>query len=254
MLKQTPIFYRKVVFVLNKLEVINLDKLSTSEISIFKELLEYLESNYLYDMNLEKLKGIKIVFDNEIFIDSDGKFEDNQVLLPISKTKRALSNNQGDDFENLKSTIYHELAHLDFRNNFPVLHNMYDEYVLKEDYKKAVPIQIWVEFNVERKNNVICNENAVKKYMESVINFKWDSTKETHFIILKKHLPYIIARINGKYLNKADTISIIKSDYVKRIILDVEKILYDLSKQQYRDSFDFLKELYDYLDIEESKY
>ena len=236
------------------MNITNKEKLTNGELNILENLLQDLKEDYLYELNLTGLKGIKIVFDNYLHSDSDGRLENNEVLLPCSKTKKALSNNYDDNYESLKSTVYHELIHLDFRNKYPNLHDLYDKLVINEEYNKAVPILIWVEFNVESKNDVIYNGNVAKRYLDSIINYKWDFSNEEDFKKLKKHLPYIITRLNGKYLKKEEYLKQIKHEYLKKVVVEVEKILYKLSKQEYIDDYAFIKELCEYLDNEQSRY
>jgi len=236
------------------LEIINENKLNDNELVLIKDILKDLEVNYISSLDLSEFKGIKIVDDNYLHQDSDGRLEKEQILLPCTKIKKALSNVYNDDYKKLRTTIYHELVHLDFKNKYPKLHNLYDELNLNEEYDKAIPIQIWAEFNAQKESEKIATESAIKIYFKSFCDYNWNLHNELDFIKLKKHLPYIIVRINGRHLNREKSLSLIRNDYVKKIIIRVEEILYKLSNLEYEDSYDFLKELCDYLELEQGKY
>lgn len=239
------------------MHIINIYRLNYIEQVSINNILKDLEQNYTSKFDLSNFKGIEIVDDSYLqneYIISEGRTENGKILLPYSNVKKAIINANSDEYKDLKSTIYHELAHIDLRNRFPILHNLYDKLCNEEKYEKSYPIRIWIEYNAQIESDKIKVESVIKKYHKSICDYNWNLYKELHFINLIKHLPYIIVRINGKYLNKNIALSQIKNIEVQKIILDVEIILKKLSLMGYKDDYEFLKELTDYLELIQTKY
>lgn len=236
------------------LKIIDANKLTMEETELLNNVLLELENYYINNLNLYNFKGIKIVDDDYLHKDSDGRLEDNTVLLPYTKIKNALSNNFSDEHKKLKGTIYHELAHIDFRNKYPIIHNLYDKMVKAENYDESVPIQIWVEYNTQKASEKFAVESVVRNYFRSVCDYQWNLYNDEHFLILCKHLPYIIVRINGKYIEKEEVLKLIKNVNVRNFILDVEEILSKIDNVQDINNCEFLSELDNFLKSKRSQY
>jgi len=236
------------------LEIVNKCRLNDKQNLLLNEILTDLEDNHISGFNLSNFKGIRIADDNYLPSFSDGRLENQQVLLPYEKLINALANAYTDEYKKLRTTIYHELVHLDLENKYPQLHNLYKKLVAQENYVKATPIQIWMEYNAQETSEKLSVGSAIKIYFDSVCDFTWNLNDANDLVLLEKHLPYIIARINGQHLNREESLSRIKNGEVRKIILDVEEILKRLFALPGEDRIEYLKELFYYIELIESKY
>lgn len=177
-------------------------------------------NNSLDDLNLNNFKGIRLIEDKYFNASPDGKSENGTVLLPSIKTQRYL--HEGNE-DLIKSTIYHELCHVDLLNKLPNLHQLHNYYVQKEDYIKSFTIMIYIEYIVHLRSSKLETQEMKEAFFESIINKNWIFDNEENRIYFIKCAPYIIARDNtNNFIN-----SIKDSDLKARIVeikIEFEKL------------------------------
>lgn len=189
------------------------------------------------DFNLEGFKGIKIVSDSLLHPDSDGHMENKTMLLPKNKTQRYIETGQ---YDLLKSTIYHELCHVDLANKLPNLHLLHQKSADIEDDITCFTIMIYIEYLAHLKSTEIETLENQTNFYDSLYNQTWNFDDDNHKIYFIKAAPYIIGRdIENKYLpcirdkELKMRIEEVKSELEKlptNKLIDDYSILYNLEK------------------------
>jgi len=194
-----------------------------NEAKIVKEYFEKLEEiinnlvNENTELNLEGLHQIKIV-DNIENTSSDGRFENNAIILPKNKMEEYIKNN---DEAIIKSTIYHELCHVDLNNRLPQLHNLSNKYKHEENYIKFFTIMVYIEYIAHIMSLKYEGEEIIKRFLESINNRTWNFNDEISRVYFIKCVPYVLGRINKNF----DYINIVKSKDFKNHIVQAKEII-----------------------------
>ena len=151
-----------------------------NEAKIIKEYFDKLK-DIIYDivnknteLDLEGLHQIKIV-DNIENTSTDGRFENNKIILPKNKMEEYIKNN---DVATIKSTIYHELCHVDLKNKLPQLHHLCDKYKHEENYIKYVTIMVYIEYIAHIMSLKHESKENIKRFLESINSRTWDFKDE----------------------------------------------------------------------------
>ena len=124
------------------MKINNETKMQEEYIEILKDIIKNIISNNP-ELDLQGLEDIKIV-NNLENKSSDGKFENNSIFLPKNKMEQYMKN---EDFDTIKSTIYHELCHVDLKNKLPQLHVLSDEYRNNEVFYDYGVYRIYFTYN-----------------------------------------------------------------------------------------------------------
>lgn len=187
------------------------------------------------DLDLLNFKGIRIVEDSLLNSLSDGHFESGIIILPKNKILNYLEN---ENFDILKSTIYHELCHVDLYNKIPRLHKLHKKYNELDNFVKSFTIMIYIEYLAHLKSSKLETIETQTDFFDSVYKLNYDFSNIEHKIYFIKATPYIIGRdINGYYVNK------IKNMDFKNRIEEVKKVLIKLPKENLIDDYNILNEL-----------
>lgn len=123
------------------MEINNEAKMQEEYIEALKDIIKNIISNNP-ELDLQELEDIKIVnnLQNE---SSDGGFENNVILVPKHKIEEYIKE---ENFDIIKSTIYHELCHADLKSKLPQLHVLSDEYRNNEHYVRYFTIMVYIEY------------------------------------------------------------------------------------------------------------
>lgn len=216
-----------------------------NEAHISKVYLEKLEDilnqliNENVELNLSNLEQIKIV-DNIENTSSDGRFENNTIILPKNKMEDYIKK---DDTNTIKSTIYHELCHVDLKNKLPQLHNLSEKYRNNEDYIKYFTIMVYIEYISHIMSSKYETDEIIKRFLESVNNRMWNFNDEITRMYFIKCMPYVLGRIN----KHAEYINIIKNNEVKRHIVEAKEIIKRIQNENLVDDYNILIELENYI-------
>ena len=216
-----------------------------NETKMVKEYLEKLEEiiinlvNKNTELDLKGLYQIKIVDSIENPI-SDGRFENNSIILPKNKIEEYIKNN---DKATISSTIYHELCHVDLKNRLPQLHYLSDKYKQEENYIKYFTIMIYIEYIAHIMSFKYESEVTIKRFLESINSRIWDFNDEISRITFIKCVPYVLARINKNF----DYINIIKSEDFKKYIVQAKGIIERAVRDGAKDDYNNLIELEDFV-------
>lgn len=198
------------------MKINNEAKMQEKYIEILKDIIKNIISNN-HELDLQGLEDIKIVnnLENE---SSDGRFENNSIFLPKNKMEEYMKN---EDFDTIKSTIYHELCHVDLKNKLPQLHVLSDEYRNNENYVRYFTIMVYIEYISHIMSLKYETEENIKRFLKSINNRTWNLNDEISRIYFIKCAPYVLGRINNNF----EYIDIIKSDEFKVHIVEVKEII-----------------------------
>ncbi len=189
----------------------------------------------IIDFNLDGFKGIKIVSDSLLHPDSDGHMENKTMLLPKNKTERYLKSGQ---YDLIKSTIYHELCHIDLANRLPNLHFLHQQSENIEDYITCFTIMVYIEYLAHLKSTKIETLENQTNFYNSLYEQNWNFDDVSHKIYFIKVAPYIIGRdIENKYL------SCIRDKDLKMRIEEVKNELEKLPTTKLVDDYSILHNL-----------
>lgn len=187
------------------------------------------------NFNLNDFKGIKLIEDKYFNVSSDGKSENGIILLPSRKTQQYLHNGQEDL---IKSTIYHELCHIDLLNKLPNLHQLHSYYVQKEDFIKSFTIMIYIEYLAHLKSSNLETKEIKESFFESIINKNWNFENEENRIYFIKCAPYIIARDNtNNFINN------LTDNNLKSRLIEIKVEFEKLNSETLTDEYDILNNL-----------
>ena len=191
------------------------------------------------ELDLKGLHQIKIVVSIEN-TSSDGRFENNAIILSKNKMEEYIKNN---DKATIKSTIYHELCYVDLNNRLPQLHHLSDKYEREENYIKYFTIMIYVEYIAHLLSSKHESKENIKKFLESINNRTWNFNDEISRIYLIKCVPYVLGRINKNF----DYINIVKSEDLKKRIVQAKEIIERAVCDGAIDDYNNLVELEDFV-------
>jgi len=167
------------------------------------------------ELNLSGFKGIKIIFDSSLPPISDGRLEDKILLLPRNKIQRYL---HLGNYDIIKSTIHHELCHVDLANKLPFLHELLNDYMKEENYIKGFTIMIYIEYVVHLKSKKFETFENKIVFFESVNNKKWNFNNDVDKVMFIKVSPYILGRdTDSNYLKSVINIEL------KNRLLEIKK-------------------------------
>ena len=191
--------------------------------------------NSAEELDLRGFKGIKIIQDSLLHPTSDGNTRDKTILLPKDKTEKYLKE---ENYDLIKSTIYHELCHIDLSNKLPYLHDLHKQSMEEEDYIKSFTIMIYIEYIAHLKSSKIETCKTKNIFYDSVNKKHWNFLDECDKIMFIKTTPYIIGRDEkSEYLNK------LENSELRKRILEVAKELKKLPKSNFVDSYYILHDL-----------
>ena len=180
-------------------------------------------------------KGISIVSDNVLPEISDGRLENMTILLPKRKTEHYFANN--NDLL-VKSTIYHELCHVDLANKLPNLHALHASCVKKEDYISATTIMVYIEYVAHTNSYNFESAEIRSNFFKSICDWEWDFNNEEHKIYFIKAAPYIIARDpNSNFINDLD------NEMLRENLIEIRDELKKITKNGIIDDYDKLIDL-----------
>lgn len=220
------------------MKINNETKMQEEYIEILKDIIKNIISNNP-ELDLQELEDIKIV-NNLENKSSDGKFENNSIFLPKNKMEQYMKNG---DFDTIKSTIYHELCHVDLKNKLPQLHVLSDEYRNNENYVRYYTIMVYIEYISHIMSLKYETEENIKRFLKSINNRTWNFNDEISRIYFIKCAPYVLGRINNNF----EYIDIIKSDEFKVHIVEVKEIIERIPNVNLIDDYNVLIELENYV-------
>ena len=220
------------------MKINNETKMQEEYIEILKDIIKNIISNNP-ELDLQGLEDIKIV-NNLENKSSDGKFENNSIFLPKNKMEQYMKN---EDFDTIKSTIYHELCHVDLKNKLPQLHVLSDEYRNNENYVRYFTIMVYIEYISHIMSLKYETEENIKRFLKSINNRTWNFNDEISRIYFIKCAPYVLGRINNNF----EYIDIIKSDEFKVHIVEVKEIIERIPNVNLIDDYNVLIELENYV-------
>lgn len=220
------------------MKINNEAKIQEEYIEILKDIIKNIISNNP-ELDLQGLGDIKIVnnLENE---SSDGRFENNSIFLPKNKMEEYMKN---EDFDTIKSTIYHELCHVDLKNKLPQLHVLSDEYRNNENYVRYFTIMVYIEYISHIMSLKYETEENIKRFLNSINNRTWNFNDEISRIYFIKCAPYVLERINNNF----EYIDIIKSNEFKVHIVEVKEIIERIPNVNLIDDYNVLIELENYV-------
>lgn len=190
---------------------------------------------YIEDLDLTNFNCIKIVDDLLLNSLSDGYFENGTIMLPKKKIQKYLNLKK---YDILKSTIYHELCHLDLYNKLPILHSLYEKYNKQDNYVGSFTIMVYIEYLAHLKSTKMETIETQKDFYDSVYKLNYDFSNDIDKIYFIKAAPYIIGRdTNDKYINK------IENEDFKMRIEEVKRELIKLPIKEYIDDYTILYRL-----------
>lgn len=192
-------------------------------------------NNSINNLDLNNFKGIRLIEDKNFNVSSDGKSENGIILLPSTKTQQYLHNSKEDL---IKSTIYHELCHVDLLNKLPNLHQLHNYYDQKENYIKSFTIMIYIEYLAHLKSSKLETKEIKRDFFESITNKNWIFDNEVNRIYFIKCSPYIIARDNTN-----DFINSLADNDLKSRIIEIKVELEELANKDPLDEYDKLNKL-----------
>lgn len=187
------------------------------------------------ELNLDGIKEINII-DNIPNIDSDGRYENDRILLFKDKMEEYLKN---DDVNTIKSTIYHELCHVDAKKRLPQLHALHEKYMEEENYIKTYTIMVYIEYVTHKKSIKYEKKESIKRFLESINNIEWDFEDYELKIKFVKSVPYVLARV----FNNPEYINIIKNREFTDRIIQVKEIIEKINNGELTDDYSSLHEL-----------
>ena len=190
-------------------------------------------------LDLKGLHQIKIV-DSIENTSSNERFENNAIILPKNKMEEYIKNN---DKATIKSTIYHELCHVDLNNRLPQLHHLNDKYKQEENYIKYFTIMVYIEYVAHIMSLKYESEETIKRFLESINNRIWNFNDEISRIYFIKCVPYVLGRINKNF----DYINIVKSEDFKKHIVQAKEIIERAVCDGAIDDYNNLIELEDFV-------
>lgn len=213
-------------------------KMQEKYIEMLKDIIENIIGNNP-ELDLKGLEGIKIVnnLENE---GSGGRFENNVILLPKYKIEEYIKD---ENFDTIKSTIYHELCHVDLKSKFQQLHVLSDEYRNNENYVRYFTIMVYIEYISHIMSLEYETEENIKRFLNSINNRTWNFNDEISRIYFIKCAPYVLGRINNKF----EYIDIIKSNEFKVHIVEVKEIIERIPNVNLIDDYNILIELENYV-------
>lgn len=220
------------------MKINNETKMQEEYMEILKDIIKNIISNNP-ELDLQGLEDIKIV-NNLENKSSDGKFENNSIFLPKNKMEQYIKN---EDFDTIKSTIYHELCHVDLKNKLPQLHVLSDEYSNNENYVRYFTIMVYIEYISHIMSLKYETEENIKRFLKSINNRTWNFNDEISRIYFIKCAPYVLGRINNNF----EYIDIIKSDEFKVHIVEVKEIIERIPNVNLIDDYNVLIELENYV-------
>ncbi len=196
------------------------------------------------DLDLFGFKGIKIVNDDLLNSSSDGNSKDKLILLPKNKTKRYIDDRK---YDVIKSTIYHELCHIDLANKLPHLHSLHKKYVESEDYIKCFTIMIYVEYLAHLKSTKYESIENIEKFFYSINDRKWDFNNDCDCVWFIKAAPYVISRALDNRCMDKDYVQLINNEDLKKHILEIKEIFCSLPSENLKDDMNILEKLENYV-------
>ena len=186
-------------------------------------------NKYLSKFDLSGFRDIRIVEKGILNPSSDGNFKNGEILIPKDKIQYYLKKGEKDV---IKSTIYHELCHVDYSNKLPKLHMLHEKYCKEENFIKAFTIMIYIEYLTHLKSIKMESKKLKSDFYDSINNYNYDFTNPEHRVYFIKTTPYIISRdVNIKN---------IKNEKLKKNIEEVKKELIKLPTKQLVDKYDIL--------------
>ena len=188
--------------------LLNESKIDNYFIIIIEKIIKEISTS-TNNLNLDGLDLI-IIKDDSFFNNiSDARTVDKTVYI---RKSFLINNIEEKNYSIIKSTIYHELCHIDIKNKYPKLHELYDFYLNEDDDTKVFTIMFFIEYITSIKSNLMESNETNKIFWESVYNKYWDFNNPVDRVYFIKESSYILARDNN---NEIDMI--IDSDTKKRL-------------------------------------
>lgn len=147
------------------------------------------------------------------------------------------------DIDTIRSTIYHELCHVDLKNKLPQLHVLSDEYKSKEDYIRYFTIMVYIEYISNIMSLKYETEESIKRFLESINNRTWNFDDEISRIYFIKCVPYILVKITNHF----EYIGIIENNEFKKYIVESKEIIERIPNANLIDDYNVLVELENYV-------
>ena len=187
------------------------------------------------ELNLDEVKEIDVV-DNIPNIDSDGRYENDRILLFKDKMEEYLKNG---DVDTIKSIIYHELCHAEAKKRLPQLHALHEKYMEEENYIKGFTIMVYIEYVTHKKSIEYEEKENIKRFLESINNIEWNFENYELKIKFVKYVPYVLVRV----FNNPEYINIIKDREFTDRIIQVKEIIERINNGELTDDYSSLHEL-----------
>jgi len=220
------------------MKINNEAKMMEEYIVKLQDLINNLISNNT-ELNLRDLKEIKVV-NNLENKSSDGRFENDTILLPRDNIENYIKN---EEYNTIESTIYHEFCHVDLKSRLPQLHDLSEKYKNDKNYIKYFTIMVYIEYIAHIMSLKYETEEIIKRFLSSINNRKWNFNDEISRIYFIKYVPYVLGRINNNF----EYIDIIRSNEFKIRIAEVKEIIERIPKENLIDDYNVLIELENYV-------
>jgi len=220
------------------MKINNEAKMMEEYIAKLQDIINNLVSNNT-ELNLRDLKEIKVVnnFENK---SSDGRFEIDTILLPRDNIENYIKN---EEYNTIKSTIYHEFCHVDLKSRLPQLHNLSEKYKNDENYIKYFTIMVYIEYIAHIMSLKYETEENIKRFLNFINNRKWDFNDKVSRMYFIKYVPYVLGRINNNF----EYIDIIKNYEFKIRVVEVKEIIERIPNVNLIDDYNILIELEKYV-------
>ena len=212
----------------------NTAQMDNSYVQIVETVLN--ELNYdICELDLTGFKGIEIVDDSLLRIDSDACTTNKLTQLPKRKTEHYIDQ---DNLCKVKSTIFHEMVHINLSNKLPNIHEEFEQSVINEDIVKNYTIRLYIEYVAHKQSSdKECVQNK-REFYNSVNNYAWDFNNDATREYFIRIAGYIIGRDrNNKYLNQ------IINEELKSNLLEIKPVLEQIGVMPIIDDYMVLSRL-----------
>ena len=204
----------------------------------YVEVIQSILEELSYDIDqfdLTGFKGIEIVDDSLLRTDSDGCTTNKLTQLPKRKMECYIDQ---DNLCKVKSTIFHEMIHVELSNKLPNIHKEFEQSVINEDIVKNYTIRLYIEYVAHKQSSdKECVQNK-KEFYNSVNNYAWDFNNDATREYFIRIAGYIIGRDrNNKYLNQ------IINEELKNNLLEIKPVLEQIGVMPIIDDYMVLSRL-----------
>ena len=211
---------------------------------ILEQFISDIITKYCIDFMLDKWEGVKFI--EKLPYDSSGRMENGYILLPINTVNNIL---YGDILkkQTAEATIFHEFCHFNLLNLLPELHQAKTDAEDKDNYPCVMAILIWIEYLSQAKSTFLEPYQNIEDYFTSVNEYSWDFSSYESFLLGIKHASYIISRDMDIRGQKKYFIENLKSNELRKMIMDIRKILLEMDSCLLEDNLEIIKPLEVYL-------